>query len=162
MWLWIEKDYVSFDEGHRVESLVKFEDSIQFENEAARLANCAREEVHRYRQLFPNIESVSEFYLGKPAINRGHWQNFHAGIACAISGKPTEAIRFFDQFLDEKNNRTDWLITAQAEAERLKALVENTLEFRQVLTKRVQNTRKLQKLSNVDEINFDDFMSVSD
>ena len=156
MWLWSVKNYLSFDEGSRVEAFSKFLDHAQFEVQATRLANRAAEEVRRYRLQFPNIDSVSEFYVGRPSMGPGHWQNFHAGVACGISGKPNEAVRFFDQFLALTGDRPEWLVTAQADAERLKALSADTIQFHTVIANRVRQTRELQKLPCVTTFNFDD------
>jgi hypothetical protein len=155
MWLWHEKDHVSFDEGYRIEAHAKFKDPAQFAIEATRLATRAAEEVQRYRQLFPNIERVRQLYLRKQTLSPGNWSTFHAGVACAISGKPAESVRFFDRFLAARDNRPGWLVAAQADAERLRALAGNTLEFRKLMAERVRDTRERQKLSNTREINFD-------
>ena len=146
MWLWLEKSHLSFDEGYRIERHTKFREPAQFAKEATRLATRAAEEVQRYQKLFPNVESVCEFYLRKNSLNPGDWQAFHAGVASAMSGKAAEADRFFDRFLAERDNRPDWLVAAQADAERLKALAGNTFEFRELVAERVKQTRKLLKL----------------
>lgn len=155
MWLWHEKDYLSFDQGNRVERFSAYQDEGQFAAEAARLANRAAEEIQRYRRLFPTVQRVCEFYLGRPAMSPGHWQNFHAGVACAMAGRPNDAIRFFDHFLASKGNRPEWLIVAQADAERLKALATDTVGFRGVVANRVQRTRELQKLPTATVADFD-------
>jgi hypothetical protein len=158
MWLWAEKTYISFDEGSRIEAFTAFQDHAQFEIEATRLAKRAASEVQHYRGLFPSVDRVCEFYLERPPNNPGLWQSFHAGVACAMSGKPSEAVRFFDQFLQSKNDRPEWLIAAQTDAEQLRAIATDTLEFRQMVAKRVQHTRELQKLPDAREINFDDVL----
>jgi len=160
MWLWCEKDYISFDEGYRIEPFSRFAGQDHFEAEATRLAKRAAEEVQRYRLLFPNVLGVCEFYLGRPVMAPGHWQNFHSGVACAMAGKPRDAVRFFDQFLASKINRPEWLITAQADAERLKELAANTVEFRVVATNRIMRARKLQKLPASTVVDFDAAISL--
>jgi hypothetical protein len=156
MWLWCEKDYISFDQGSRIESFSGFQDQDQFELEASRLAKRAAEEVQRYRLLFPNVHSVCEFYLGQPVMPPGHWQHFHAGVACAMAGKLSDAVRFFDHFLAADGNRPEWLIAAQTDAKRLKALTADTIEFREVITNRVRRARELQKLPTATLVDFDD------
>ena len=155
MWLWCEKGYLSFDEGSRVESFSKFQDHEQFENEALRLAVRAAEEVERYRLLFPTVRRVCEFYLERPVMAPGHWQNFHAAVACAMAGKPDDAVRFFDQFLVPQIDGPEWLILAQADAQRLKELSAHTVEFRAAVAGRVRRARELQKLPPSMVVDFD-------
>jgi hypothetical protein len=156
MWLWVEKDYVSFDEGNRVEKHAEFQAESQFEAEATRLADRAAEEILRYRRLFDRVEAVGKFYLAQAAAAPGSWKDYHAGVACALSGKTKDAVRFFDRFLSKKNDRPQWLVEAQEDAERLKALAGDRAKFRDVITQRVQATRELQKLPKATKIDFEE------
>jgi hypothetical protein len=156
MWLWIEKDFISFDQGHRVEQFSGFQDDSQFESVATGLAQRAAEEVQRYRQLFTSVSTVGDFYLGQPAANPGDWQNSHAAVACAIAGNATQSIQFFDRFLDSTwDERPEWRIAAEADAVKLKALAVDTSAFRQRIAKRVLRSRELQKLPTLKAVDFE-------
>jgi hypothetical protein len=154
MWLWTEKDYLSFDEGYRVESFSGFDDESRFEMEALRLAQRAAEQVQHYRRLFPNVHAVCEYYLKFPPENPEGWQNFHAGLACAMADKPKEARRFFDLFLDSHGDRPEWLVRAQADAEQLMTLTEDLVLLHRVIGDRVKRARALQKLPLISTVNF--------
>jgi hypothetical protein len=155
MWLWKVKNYISFDEGYRVEPFSGFAGEVQFDAEARRLAERAAEEVRRYRSLFPNISRVCEFYLERPPLNGGHWWNFHSAIACGLAGRPVDAVRFFDCFLHGQVNGPEWLIAARADTEKLKTQVAETIEFRRAISARVRRTREMQRLPALAEIDFD-------
>ena len=137
MWLWKEKDYMSFDEGNRVEPFTRFQEESQFEIEAARLTRRAADEVQRYRLLFPTVRSVCEFYLQRPPTNAGNWTTFHAGVACAMAGKPVEARRFFEAFLDFHGELSAWLVRQLADAQQLNTLAADTDSFRRLIASRV-------------------------
>ena len=155
MWLWLEKDYIAFNEANRLGSFCRFENQRQFEIEASRLAKRAAQEVERYRLLFPNINSVCDFCLKRPAMPEHHWQTFDAGVACAIAGRPSDAVRFLDRFLTPMVDRPKWLIAAQSDAQKLKELAPNTIEFRELVANRIRRTRELQKLPALADVDFD-------
>jgi hypothetical protein len=151
MWLWHVKDFVSFDEGSRVESFSQFEEEAQFQLEAERLATKAADEVSRYRELFPDIKAVADFYIRKPPVI--FWPSFHAAVACAAAGQVKEAERFFKNVTDFDDKR-DWVVAAQAEAVALMSIASRPDEFRAVLVERVQRTRALQRLAPAGSIDF--------
>ena len=154
MWLWNVKSYISYDEGNRIEPFVHFAGEYQFETEALRLAERAAEEVQNYRRLFTDPGAVSEYYLSRPPMPPGHWQTFHAAVACAIAGRYGDAIRFFDRFLTANNDRPQWLIAAQTDAQMLRQLASNPIEFRAVISDRIQRMRELQKFPGRPLIDF--------
>lgn len=160
MWLWHEKDYVSFNEGHRVEPFSAFQDQDQFQAEAVRLATRAAEQVQHYRRLFPNIQRVCEFYLRQRTQPGGYWRNYDAGVACAIAGRPGDAIGFFDLFLEQRVDHPEWLVVEQEDAARLKALALNTQQFRAQAADRIRRTRELQKLPSLATVDFDREFSI--
>jgi len=152
-WLWSVQDHLSFDEGNRVEPFSKFTDEIQFKAAARALAERAASEVARYRQLFPNVKSVSDYYLRHKPV--GFWTNFHAGVACALAGRPNQARRFLREVLELRGDDNDWVLEAQTDAERLNLILDDTGIFRNVVAERVLRTRDLQKLPPLSTVDFD-------
>jgi hypothetical protein len=67
MWLWLVKDYVSFDLGHRVEHFHEFQDEQQFKTESMDLAARAAQEVTRGRLL-----SATRSYRRVAVLRRSH------------------------------------------------------------------------------------------
>jgi hypothetical protein len=153
MWLWGAKDYISFDEGYRVERFLEFRNEMQFEAQAKSLAERAALEVARYRKLFPNVHEVCVHYLRQKPT--GFWPNFHAAVACALAGEGDEARRHFKQVADWDAGNREWFIKEQAEARFLSAIVDDVARFRAVVAERVHLARKLQKLPILKTLNFD-------
>lgn len=81
MWLWCERDYFSFDDGHRVEGFTAFEDEAQFSPVAESLARRAAEEVKRYRSRYPSVHAAAHHLAAR---SQGFRSNFHAAVACGL------------------------------------------------------------------------------
>lgn len=152
-WLWHVKDYVSFDEGGRVEPFSRFRDESQFELLAHSLAEQAAKEVIRYRKLFPNVHQVCVHYLQH--WPDGFWPSFHAAVACALTGQADQARRLFKQVTDSKDEGRDWVMSAQADASQLSLIANDIEHFRHAVTERVQKSRELQKLPALVSLDFD-------
>ncbi len=154
MWLWNVKNYISFDEGYRVEAFIEFQNESQFETVATSLAEKALQEIHRYRQLFPNIHELRKYFLqNRPS---GLWPNFHAGVASALDSEPEHARRFFKLVADSGNDDgVEWVAEAKKDAHELSIIAGDTTQFRQIISERVQKSRALQKLAERSDIDFD-------
>lgn len=151
MWLWNVKDYISFDEGCRVEEFRAFLSETQFEAFARSLAERAVNEVVRYRKLFPTI--VCSHYDGQ--WRSGLWPTFHSGVTCGLSGKPEDAQQRFQQLIDSTGDGRPWALNMQAEARRLRDIACDTAQFRDVVTSMIHRARELQKLPPVPLLSFD-------
>jgi hypothetical protein len=154
MWLWDVKDDVAFHEGYRVADFSEFRDEVQFAAVAMQLAHRAAREARRYRRRFPNVGKVCRFYAWHPPV--GLWANFHAGIACALAGRPKRALRFFDRVMREADKGIDWMVAAKVDAQHLAAIAGEREEFRQTIGERVRRTRDLLKLSPNSALSFDE------
>jgi hypothetical protein len=152
MWLWHVKEFVSFDEGSRVDPFKPFESEAQFQPEAEALIAKASESVTRYRGLFPSIGAVAEYYVQKSPD--GFWPSFHAAIACAAAGREKEAAIFFRNVAGFRDDR-DWVLAAQADAASLASAAAERDGFLGLLAERVQHTRLLQRLAPVSSISFE-------
>jgi hypothetical protein len=143
MWLWNVKDYISFDEGNRVESLTTFQDERQFQSESDRLARRAAAEVNRYRSLFPSVNAVASYYISHPTTV--FWPSFHAGIACAVAGRVEES-RAFLRNVTETKDENAWVMAAQSEAAQISAMAHKRTQVKEIVMERVTQTRAMQKL----------------
>ena len=150
-WLWLVKDYISFDEGYRVEPFADFRGEDQFEQAATQLADSAAKEVKRYRALFPNIAKVCEYYQNQEVANG--WPCYHAGIVCALADKIEAARAFFKRFAEPRDNN-EFVANAQDDSSLLASLV-GTNEIRELLADRVRQTREIQKLPAVARLSFE-------
>jgi hypothetical protein len=143
-WLWQVKDYLSFDEGSRVEGFHDFQDQTQFAAVAEQLARRAAAEVERYRGLFPSIRAVADYYVRNP--REDFWPSFNAAVACGVAGDADAARRFFRNVSDPQGDDPDWVLAAQADAKELDGAIGDLSRFRDIVASRVQRTRELQKL----------------
>jgi hypothetical protein len=151
MWLWLVKDYITFDEGHRVESFVDFRDEEQFERAAVQLAERAAQEVNRYRALFPNIANLAEYYSGQDLASG--WPCYNAAIACALSNKVDVARSLFKRFAEPRADN-EFIANVQDDSKLLASLV-GTHQFCEVIADRVRQTRETQKLPAVAHFSFE-------
>jgi len=143
MWLWRVQDYLSFDEGYRVEGFAEFHDADQFRPIALDLSEKAAAEAKRYRSMFQTVQMVSDHYLSlKPD---GFWKSFNAAIACGLAGRASAARQFFKTVLMSGDDR-DWVLNAQDEAARLEKAVDDVKMFKQIIEGKVAQTRQLLKL----------------
>jgi len=152
-WLWSVQDYLSFDEGNRVEGFHEFTGEAEFEGIARTLAERAASEVARYRKLFPSVEAVAAYYLRNKPV--GFWTNFHAAVVCGLSGRPKEGRRFMNEVTEQRGDNLDWVLEAQADAAQLSRVMDDPTIFRKVVADRVLRTRELRKLPPVSSVDFD-------
>ena len=105
-WLWIEKDYLSFDYGGRVEPFSEYVSDAQFESEAIRLAQTAAHEANGIGQTFHSIEAAAAVLLAEeghlPERAKGSWSAYHAGIAAGLSGNTADAAALFGSVRDDR------------------------------------------------------------
>jgi hypothetical protein len=151
MWLWLEKDYYSFDDGCRVEDFARFEDESRFSQIAKTLAFRAAEEVRRFRSAYPSIHAVAGSLAAKSPVT--FWNSFHAGVACGLSGNLTDARRLFEE-VAATDDREEWAQAAVSLARDYSASLSDLSAFRQRIKEVVARTRGLLRLGEVDQIEF--------
>jgi hypothetical protein len=152
-WLWHVKDYISFDEGGRIEHFSKFQDEAQFEIVAHDLAERAATEVVRLRRLFPSVRAVNVHYLAHEP--RGFWPMFNAAIASALSGQGDRAAQLLTRLATTDDDQRDWVDSARYDANCLIGVATDPVQFRQLMSSRVRATRELQQLPPLLEVDFE-------
>lgn len=153
-WLWSENDFLSFDDGYRVQPFQEFKDEVQFENVVQILAEKAKDEVLKLRERFHSIESTAAHLEKKGASDRDIWTQFHAGISAGLTGSANDAKTHFRQALDADNRDIDWVLRLKSRCNELLGLVENTASFRSHVGQLVASKRAALKLPISSEVCF--------
>jgi hypothetical protein len=148
MWLWHERDHFSFDVGYRIEDFKSFRNKAQFEREAMRLAQRAADQVAKYRQLFSSPEATADHLLAR-CDPKNPRSLYHAGVACGIAGRGTDAARLLGQFIEQAPPGPGDS-ASRHDAEQLHALAESTDAFRLVIEQMVASTRAGLRLPSTD------------
>jgi hypothetical protein len=87
-------------------------------------------------------------------VPTGYWPSFNAAIAHALAGRRDTAIGLLSACAESTDEAPKWVKEASADARQLLELISDADQFRDVITERVQETRKLQKLPTLSKINF--------
>jgi len=145
-WLWVVRDHFAYDVGGRTEPFVKFENRDQFQDAANIMATQAAFAVESFRKQFPNVRAVYEYYSIEESA--GIWSNFNAAIASALSGKALKAASHFGKVADDQSD-IPWARAARLEAFNLHGISSDPALFRRAIKERVMQSRALQKLPNL-------------
>ncbi|HEX4519646.1 MAG TPA: hypothetical protein VH063_08720 [Gaiellaceae bacterium] len=151
--LWHDRDWLAQSYGGRLceadgsEIHVAYESDSQFAAEARRLAARAAEEVVSYRARFEGVEEwASELSATADDI---FWQQFDAGIACALAGRPREAHHWL-RLVRESGDDRDWVIAACDRARELDQLVDPGDAFVDAISESVARFRSSLRLAEID------------
>ena len=155
MWLWNVKPYISFDVGYRVEDFHAFENDEEFYRVAEKLATHALEKVKSYRTLFQTICHVSDYY--RQNIPTSFWPCFNASMAHGLAGRSEIGGRLLATCIEATDDDREWVKETQSDAKNLLAIIEDKERFRDMLTGRVKEARRLQKLCPL-EIDFNSIL----
>ena len=148
-WLWMVKDYFSYDTGGCIVPFTPFQSEEQFRPVVEEMAAAAAEEVIRCREAFSTPLSLANYYTAiKP---EGMWPNFHSAIACALVGEITQAQYFLTQVV-ESTNDFEWARNARLDAAQLKTLLSDPRAFREAIVTRINQARLLRRLPEREEI----------
>ncbi|MBX7103870.1 MAG: hypothetical protein K1X57_07300 [Gemmataceae bacterium] len=149
MWLWIEKDYLSFDYGSRIENFASYENDTQFAPLAETLAMRALEEVVRLRSLFASVPVAAQQLTAKAQFS--FWDYFHAGVACGLAGKVSEARRLLSEVAGT-DNQLEWAQAAASLARDYSGALGDLAGFRLRIEAVIRRTRELLVLPEVANI----------
>jgi hypothetical protein len=148
MWLWLEKEYLSFDYKFHIEDFAHFENETQFAPLAENLARRAADEVRRL-SLFSSVHSAARHLAAKSP--RGFWDTFHAGIACGLVGESVQAADFFGEVASTDDQR-DWVQAAASLAREYSRALVDVRGFRVRIVDVIGRTRHLLRLPQVADI----------
>ncbi len=149
MWLWFEKEYLSFDYGSRVENFAPYQDEAQFAPLAENLARRAAEEVARLRSHFTSVRAAAQQLAARSPM--GFWDSFNAAIACGLAGETAQARRFFGEVAGT-DGQQDWAQAAASLAREYSLAIEDLSGFRRRIEEVIRRTRELLRLPEVANI----------
>ena len=155
-WLWHIKDYLSFDEGYRVDSFTSAENLERFESAVDGVAARAKQEVLYFRQRFPTLRAVAEDLKSKETRSVDIWGHYHAGVSCGLAGWSLESERRLRAALAVEERDTEWVHNLKAECGRLLPLVNNAQAFRGHISDVVAASRASLKLKPAAESAFNE------
>jgi hypothetical protein len=144
MWLWYDKDYLSFDLGYREHRHERFVDERQFAGAARGLSEQAGELVRGYRRQFADLDSVAR-HLATGTANGRVWDAYHAGIAAGLVGD-VEAARHRFAIVREIKDDAPFMVELRRLSSGLSALVSERDAFRQRVVETVVSCRRSLKL----------------
>ncbi|WP_157788685.1 hypothetical protein [Pseudomonas fluorescens] len=146
-WLWHEKDYLSFDDGHRVEPFNEYLDSQKFREAAQSLAKRAKEEVLNLRLKYPSIHACAKHLRAQAKKN--DWVVFNSAVAAGLSGDIKLAEEQFSQILRQECRAT-WQINLQSRAALLSAVAHDADCFKSEIIGAVSKCRTLLGLPTIE------------
>jgi hypothetical protein len=155
-WLWNTKDYLSFDDGYRVDSFVSAENLESFESAVEAIAARAREEVLQFRHRFPTVRTVAGYLKSKETRSEDIWSHYHAGVSCGLAGWSSESERRLRAALAVEERDAEWVHNLKAECGRLLPLVSNAPAFRSHVLDVISASREALKLKPATEFAFDE------
>lgn len=137
--LWNEKDYLSFDAGHRVEGFHEFTSDAQFAAAATFLAERAGQEVLALRERFALASHVQAWM----AANAGQsiWNLYHAAVAAGVSGAIDQSRHLFGQVIANPDD-APWAINLKHRCEALRCSLQNEAEFEAEIASMITRTRR--------------------
>ena len=153
-WLWYTKDFLSFDDGYRVDSFTSGEDLEAFESAVEGVAARAKQEVLHFRQRFAALPAVAEHLNSKetrPSDVRSH---YHAGVSAGLVGRQAESERRLRAVLAAEERDVEWVNNLKTECDRLLHLVNDAPAFRNHISSVVAASRAALKLKPCTDVAF--------
>lgn len=153
-WLWSTKDFLSFDDGHRIGSFTSGENLDGFESAVEGVAARAKQEVLHFRQRFAALPAVAEHLNSKetrPSDVRSH---YHAGVSAGLVGRQAESERRLRAVLAAEERDVEWVNNLKTECDRLLHLVNDAPAFRNHISSVVAASRAALKLKPCTDVAF--------
>lgn len=156
-WLWYPKDYLSFDDGYRVDSFTSAENLEDFERVVEDVVARARQEVLHFRERFSTLHAVAEYLKSKEIRSIDIWGHYHAGVSSGLAGRQSESERRFRSALAVEERDVEWVHNLKTECDRLLSLVNEPPAFRNYISSVVAVNRAAFKLKPATEVAFHEF-----
>lgn len=145
MWLWNEKDYFSFDIGHRIAAFVEYLDEKQFTHEATKLASAAQPETLRLRGEFASISHAARYLPDQAKQTGSLWVELGAAIALGYIGDTVKARAFFAS-IESKKPTHEWEARLRETARGFAEALDAQADFQHMVEETIWRARKLLKL----------------
>lgn len=130
-WLWYEKDFLSFDDGYRVEQFTPFESEQQFADAAMALAARAANEVGSLRARFGSLADIATHL--KQTNFSSIWNNYHAAVAATLTGDLAHAAQRFAAIAAD-NHAAAWAVELRQRAAALERLAGDPARFQEAVS----------------------------
>jgi hypothetical protein len=102
-WLWYEKDYLSFDAGHRIQEFQPYISDEQFSLVAQGLAERASQEVAALRERYSSPSHVHEWLATRTPASI--WDHYHLAVSAGLAGATEESKRSFGDVMSDPEDR---------------------------------------------------------
>jgi len=145
-WMWYAKDFLSFDEGYRVEDFHPFRDNEQFEQVAVALAERAAVEVETLRRRFPSLERVADYLIAKHVGDKDLWAHYNAGVAAGLVGDAGVAKARLAKVVAAPDQEVPWIRELKEKSAFLLGLADDASRFRGEAAAAIARARDLLKL----------------
>ena len=142
-WLWTPKDYLSFDDGYRIEEFKEFKGDEQFQVVAKGLAERAKAEVAALRERFHSIASTARWLYSKPKRPEDIWAHIHVAVAAGLNRDIAIARRHFQRAIDIQERDLDWVRALKQRAAKLLGVKEDQSAFREAEGADIETARQL-------------------
>jgi len=150
-WMWYAKDFLSFDDGYRVEDFHPFRYNEQFEQVAAALAERATIEVETLRRRFRSLEMVAEYLIAKQAGDKDLWAHYNAGVAAGLVGDAGTAKARLAKVVAAPEQEVPWILELKEKSAFLLGLADDASRFRSQTAAVIGRARDLLKLPKGNE-----------
>lgn len=137
-WLWHEKDFLSFDAGHRVGTFHEFIDEEQFSAEATLLARRAAQEVLALRDRFPSIAHALAWTTANASPTL--WNTYHSAVLAGLAGEVERSGLLFTEVIADPND-VPWAVELKQRVVGLLHCLESGAGFEQEIAATVGRTR---------------------
>jgi len=137
--LWNEKDFLSFDAGHRVEGFHELISDAQFAVAATFLAERAGQEVLALRERFASPSHVEAWMAANAGLSL--WGHYHAAVAAGVSGAVDQSRQLFGKIIADPHD-VPWAINLKHRCEALLCSVQNGAEFEAEIASMITRTRR--------------------
>ena len=145
-WLLIEKGYVSFDIGYRIDTpFIEYKTDEQFEPEIEKLAKRAAVEVSKLRHDFESLKLAADYYRNTELKKSS--ECYYAGVILGLAGAAKESRKYLEQVakLDQKSG---WRKGLAYKARDLLHLLGNSTQFADSITGTVHRARSTANLDD--------------
>jgi hypothetical protein len=147
-WLWLEKDYLSFNEYKRFDGFLDFVEPESFALGADKYASLAATEVLSICSRFSELNSVVRHLCAKEPGNP--WDYYHAMMALLANGD-LRAAQEQQEALSKVEDHAPWCVELKIKAAAIIDSARDDAAARAIVTNEIKAARALLKLPLFDE-----------
>ncbi|MDR1241608.1 MAG: hypothetical protein LBM00_02315 [Deltaproteobacteria bacterium] len=158
---WYLKDYFSFDIGYRENEFVKCVEEKEFIENVDKLCKKAVEKVLKYRDDLKTMKNSEKTISEHKFTSDELWGNYHRGVMSGLMGNIRKLNEYFDGLLNVTDNGIQWMLELKRRVNELKEIANvDANKFREKIVNIIYETRKLNKLNEMEIIAFPIFDAI--